>query len=354
MPWQEIIGKATMLTWKATISIALFILWGLAAPGRSGDRPPRPVVLTTDCGADIDDQWTLAHLVLSPEFDLLGIVTTHAPTLADSAAQTSARIAAEVLDHLPIKTRPPIFAGSSLPLASKTKPHPNSGVDFILNQSRGHSPRRRLVVLVIGAATDVASALLTDPTLGDRIEIIAMGFEKWPDGGDPWNVKNDVKAWQILLESRAPITVGDAAVTGRDLIMPRDRPHQLLGRSGRPARYLADLHTAWLEKNPDLCQTVTGRRDLWPVWDEVTVAYLLGLTQSKVYPRPRLGDDLRFDHQPSRANAPTIRWITAVDSKRLWQNLRTKLHAHETRQTHQKTEEFYMSSGRRPETMKPG
>ena len=37
----------------------------------------RPVILTTDCGADMDDQWALAHLVLSPEFDVRAVVTTH-------------------------------------------------------------------------------------------------------------------------------------------------------------------------------------------------------------------------------------------------------------------------------------
>jgi hypothetical protein len=38
---------------------------------------PRPILLTTDIGADMDDQWVLAHLVLSAELDLRGVVTTH-------------------------------------------------------------------------------------------------------------------------------------------------------------------------------------------------------------------------------------------------------------------------------------
>ncbi len=67
---------------------------------------PCAVVLTTDCGADMDDQWTLAHLVLSSEIELRGVVTTHAPNLAAPAAETAARVVAEVLDHLGLQEVP--------------------------------------------------------------------------------------------------------------------------------------------------------------------------------------------------------------------------------------------------------
>jgi len=40
---------------------------------KASANSPLAVVLSTDCGADIDDQWALAHLILSPELDLRGI-----------------------------------------------------------------------------------------------------------------------------------------------------------------------------------------------------------------------------------------------------------------------------------------
>ena len=68
--------------------------------------------------------------------------------------------------------------------------------------------------MVIGAATDVASALVTDPTWGDRVAIVAMAFDGYPKGGDPWNVKNDPIAWRILLDSRAAsVTASGIAVS---------------------------------------------------------------------------------------------------------------------------------------------
>jgi len=283
----------------------------------------RAALLTTDIGADMDDQWALAHLALAPEIDLRGVVTTHAPNQRAPAAETAAGHARAVFDHLPKTTRktrrPPVYVGSSVPLRSRDEPLPNGGVRFLLACSRPFTPVRRLAVLVAGAATDVASALLIDPTLAERIEIVAMGFEGWPDGGDPWNVKNDPRAWQVLLASSAPVIVGDAQVTLRRLRLTRDEARDLLADRGAAGRYLAALHTAWLDREPKLCAQVTGSRDAWAVWDQVIVAHLLGLTKAATHPRPTLGDDLRFAG-PAQGGG-TITWVTDIDADRLWKHL---------------------------------
>src|SRR5256885_11036915 len=94
-----ILRSARLLT---TAALACAILGGgpahisgaRAAPAATAPRTS--VVLTTDCGADIDDQWALAHVALSPELDLRGVVTTHAATVHVSSA-ASARCAADVL-----------------------------------------------------------------------------------------------------------------------------------------------------------------------------------------------------------------------------------------------------------------
>jgi inosine-uridine nucleoside N-ribohydrolase len=277
----------------------------------------------------MDDQWVLAHLALSPEFDLRGVVTTHTgrySALVAPAAESSARTANEVLDHLPVSKRPLVIAGSNDPLRDKTEPRVGPGVDFILKESRGFDRTRPLTVLIIGAATDVASALLSDSSLGQRIEIVAMAFNNWPNGGDEFNVKNDAKAWQVLLESSAPIVVSDGAVARQDLRMTREHAHNLCEDGGDAGRYLEELFADWLGRRGDLVQTITGNRNSWPVWDEGTTAYLLGFAKSEVHPRPRLGDDLKFEQMsPEDSSGATIRWVTSIDSDKLWDDFRHKL-----------------------------
>lgn len=296
----------------------------LSTVASAEDAPParRAVVLSTDIGASIDDQWALVHLVLSPQIDLQGVVTSHSPNLKPPAAETAANVAREVLAHVPLATKPPVFAGSSDPLLDRTHPRDNAGVEFLRDQARSHLPRERLVVLVIGPATDVASALLLEPALAERIEVVAMAFDGWPEGGDPWNVKHDLAAWQVLIESRVPIVVGDVAVTTRSLIVTRQQAQTRFAGKGEAGAYLAKLLTDRLDRDAATARALSGSPDAWPIWDEVVSAHLLGLTKTETHPRPALRADMSFDHSHAKG---TIGWITSIDSGRLWDDFEAKL-----------------------------
>ncbi len=293
------------------MSVVLALSLSLAGP----EPAPIPVILTTDFGVEVDDQWALTHLALSPRVDLRAVVTTHAPGLKPADAATAA---IAWLDTLPRARKPQVVAGSASALADRKTPRPGEGVDLILRESKTERGTQKPVVFVIGAATDLASALLIDPSLADRVEVVAMGFSQWPEGGDPWNVKNDVKAWQALLDSRVPLVVGDEAVCKQDLRMTPSKSRHLLGDTGIIARSLAQILETWLEKQPALVLKTTGKPDEWPIWDEVTVAHLLGQSRVERVPRPSLRDDLSLDHSDPRG---TIGWIKAVDSGALWSDL---------------------------------
>lgn len=304
--------------------VRLLFAVGLAASLYGAAK--RPIVLTTDCGVEMDDQWAIAHMVLAPEFDVRAIVTTHSGknrALTAPEAEDSARKAADLLRQIPLRLRPDVIAGSSVPLPSRT-PLRNPGVERILTESRKFSPKNRLTVVVIGAATDTASALLADPTLSQRIEVIAMGFHAWPQGGKEFNVENDLIAWQVILDSEVPVTVGDGAVSKRDLTLNSARAHAVLDPAGKPGRYLAGLLDQWLTARPKVAQDVTGDPTRWPVWDEVTTAYMLGLTKAERRNRPKLRNDFTFDHSEQ---GRVLTWVTAVDSDRLWSDLARRLGA---------------------------
>ena len=253
-----------------------------------------------------------------------GIVTTHSPSLVAPSAETAAKFAEQLAEKLPARFRPKILAGSSKPLAIPVKSMDNPGVDFLIEQAKGRTPDSRLTVVVLGAATDVASALLTDPSWADRVSIVAMGFNDYGKGGDPWNVKNDPVAWRILLDSRAPIVVGDVEICKKQLRMTPDRAHTLLAMLPDPAPLMLAQFDKWLAQNAKLAQDETGSAIVWPIWDEVTTAYLLGLAKAESRPRPRLKDDLSFDFSRPRG---TIDWITSIDEGAIWADLVAKIKA---------------------------
>jgi len=65
-------------------------------------------------------------------------------------------------------------------------------------------------------------------------------------------------------------------------------------------------------------------RKVWPIWDCVTGAYLLGFAQVTEYHRPKLGQDLLFDHANPQGQ---MTWVTRVDTERFWADYAAKLKA---------------------------
>jgi purine nucleosidase len=310
--------------WKI---FCLFVVLSLAC--RLPAQAKIPVILSTDVGNEVDDQWAIAYLLTNPQFEVLGILSAHAPTLPDPSAHTTYLVLLdEVENRLGMVTHSPLLEGSNLPLEDTKVLRNNAAVGFIEQSSKKFSKDNRLTVLTIGAATDVASAILVDPSIADRIQVVAMGFNSWADGGNEYNVENDPKAWQVILRSNVPVVIGSGNVCRAYLGLTFDQARELISNHGPVGEWLWDQYQAWyfryvkpLRKDDFTKPSV--------VWDIITMAYLLKMTGQEVYPRPELKDDLTFDHIQTEQS---ITWITAVDQKRLWADFVTNLDAYQ--QTH--------------------
>ncbi len=316
---------------------AVVLTLAIVAPSFGGSRvrepganpaessPPRLAgVLVTDCGVEVDDQWALTHLLLSPQIDLRAVITTHASSIGFSSA-SSAKEAADVIARvLPAGSpRPPVVQGSASPLESTTRPRESAGLEKLLQLSRGFSSSHRLVVFVTGAATDLASAILKDPSICDRVSVVAMGFDDWPGGRDGFNVKNDPLAWRILLGSEVPLVVGSGALTTRGLRLTRSQAGALMRAHGPVGQYLFSLLDAWLTKQAPLVAQLVAP-ETWVIWDEVVVAYALGMARGREVPRPALQADLSFSHPETSRR---LTWLTEVDTDRFWRDLTQKIDA---------------------------
>jgi purine nucleosidase len=284
-----------------------------------------PVILSTDVGNEIDDQWAITYMLVNPSFDVQGIISAHAPSLPDPSAHATYEVLVDVVERrLRMLSHPPLFEGSSLPLADTKTPRRNSGVDFILETSKRFAKENRLVVLTIGAATDVASAILQDPSVVDRINVVAMGFKNSTDAKE-FNVENDPRAWQVILDSDVPITIGAGDVCQKDLALQFEEAKKLVSSHGSVGAWLWQEYQAWYFRFIKPLRTNDFSKP-WVIWDTVVLAFEQGMTKQKPIPRPRLADNLSFEQMNTNK---TITWITGIDSKTMWTDFIDKLDEYE-------------------------
>ncbi len=290
-----------------------------------------PVVLSTDIGNEIDDQWAVAYLLTQPAFDVRGILSAHAPSLPDPSAEATLAVLKDEVEHrLGMRQHPPLIEGANLPMPDRSTPQPSAASRFLIKESRGFTPDHRLNVVVIGAATDAASALLMDPSLADRIRVVGMAFRDLsPGGAREYNEENDPAAWAVLLASRVPLAVGTGDTCERYLGLNYAQAEHLLAGHGPVAAWLWSDYRAWYYRNVKPLR-VDDFSKPWVIWDLITLAYLRGLASVEPHARPRL-DERSMRFEPGHAGA-TLQQITRVRTPQLWAEFTAGLDAWQRRQ----------------------
>lgn len=306
-------GNMRLLRYLIRLALLSIVSTGVMYGAQNADARI-PVVLSTDVGNEIDDQWAITYLLLQPRFEVLGVMSAHAPSLTAPAGHTSYRILVDVVEHrLAMSKHRPLVEGASLPLENAKTPRTSSAVTFLLETSRRFSKDNRLTVLMIGAGTDVASAILTDPTIVERIRVIQMGFND-EQGGDEFNIANDVHAVQAILDSKVPLVIGPGRVCRASLSLTFEQARALIATHGAIGGWLWEEFQAYYYRFVKPLR-VNDFSKPWVIWDDITLAYVLGMTTQHTEPRPRLRDDMTFEQVKTDQ---TVTWITDVDEQRMW------------------------------------
>lgn len=307
------------------VAAICLLLIGSAGIARAAETKI-PVVLSTDVGNEIDDQWTIIYTLLSPRLEVLGVMSAQAPTISPPAGRTSYRILRDVVENrLGMSVHPPLIEGGSLPLENARTPRQSPAVNFIVETSKRFTKENRLTVLMIGAGTDVASAILTDPSIVDRISVVQMGFNN-QRGGNEFNIANDVRAVQAILDSGVPLVIGPGEVCRASLSLSLDQAREMTAERGPVGAWLWEEFQGWYYRyvkplrKDDLSKP-------WIIWDNITLAYVLGMTTHETKPRPRMKDDMTFE--TAAATKQTVTWITDVDERRMWDDFFSLLDAYQ-------------------------
>ena len=154
---------------------------------------------------------------------------------------------------------------------------------FLVRLSQSYTTQCPLYVVSIGAITNVASALLLDPTIAERIVIVWLGghAHHWTDSLE-FNMKQDVAAARVVFGSGAPLVqLPCRGVVDRFATTQWELEHWLGGKNA-----LCDYLTA---HTMDYARRRLDPDGPWskPLWDVTAIGWLLN-------------DDQRFMEQEIR------------------------------------------------------
>jgi len=163
-------------------------------------------VIDTDAYNEVDDQFAIAYLLRSPE---------RANTVALYAAPFSfphidaARGMEESYREINLllslaRVERPVFRGSNRYLPDEKTPVISEAARDLAQRAMEYTPEHPLYVIAIGAITNVASALLINPEIKDRIVIVWLGgHARHMDITDEYNMKQDIAAARVVMSSGA-------------------------------------------------------------------------------------------------------------------------------------------------------
>lgn len=165
------------------------------------------MVLDTDTYNEIDDQFAVVYVLLSPEkFEVEAIYAApfaghKAPGGPGEGMQKSYEEILRLLKHLGRSPEGFVFKGSTTWLSAPDRPVQSPAVTDLIARARQERDTP-LYVVAIGAITNIASAILAAPDIIDKIVVVWLGGNPhyWHPAAE-YNVYQDMLSSQLMFDS---------------------------------------------------------------------------------------------------------------------------------------------------------
>ncbi|MBQ2726063.1 MAG: nucleoside hydrolase [Clostridia bacterium] len=263
-------------------------------------RSPRKkkVIVDTDAYNEMDDQFSILYALCSDRMEVIAVNAApfrndRADTFEDGMVKSYEEIL-RLTALLPDGDSIPVFHGSRKAIEQTGHPAPSPAAENIISEAL--ESEEIIYILTLGAATNVASALLMDPRIAEKICVIWLGgtsLDK-PDVRE-FNLAGDYAAGQVLLNSGCTVLLCPAFDVTCVLEADLDELTALDGVNPH-GTYLADLTREFHEK--------AGSPADWKrvIWDIAAPAILAdpGCAEMEIVTAPVFTDRFTYAFDKTR------------------------------------------------------
>jgi purine nucleosidase len=160
------------------------------------------VIIDTDAKNEADDQYCIVQALLTPSFELHGIIPAHFGTGKSPHSMRDSADEVKLLRELMgLSGGVTLAEGGEAAIWDARTPSGSPGAELIIREAMNDDPRP-LHVAFLGPLTDMASALIMEPRIARRnVKVIWIGGGEWPVGGPEYNLSNDIEAANVVFRS---------------------------------------------------------------------------------------------------------------------------------------------------------
>ncbi len=285
-------------------------------------RGPVDLVIDSDTYNEIDDQFAISYAVHAPEKirvkALYAAPFTNERSTGPADGMEKSYQEMHKLLSLSGKTGYcPVFRGSDRYLPDEQTPVLSDAASDLIRRAEAYTPEKPLYVVSIAAITNIASALLMNPGIADKIVVVWLGGNAlhWPDNLE-FNCKQDVAAARVVLNSGVPL-----------VLLPCMGVVSAFTTTGPELEY-------WLREKNALCDYLVdhtieaaeeyAKGKVWSrvIWDVTAVGWLLNdnnrLMLDRLTPIPVPEYDHHYSQDPDR---PLCRMVYHIHRDALFSDL---------------------------------
>lgn len=260
---------------------------------------PKKVIIDTDSCNEVDDQFAIAYALGCDKLEVLSINAV--PFYNDNSTgfkdgmeksyNEILRVLAAYGKELPC----PVYRGSDDVIEHTGKAIDSPAARNIIDTAM--AAEEPIYVLGLGAATNIASALMMEPAIKEKIVVIWLGGNSI--GGDnlaEFNLMQDYAAGQVLLDSGVPLVLCPAWNVTCVLYANLDEFKRELQGGSTVCELLWQLINEFYHKSG--CLPGYGRT----IWDIAAVAILSKpeCGTMKIVPAPIFSDEKVYKYDDSR------------------------------------------------------